>query len=86
MKTIPFPTPATAVRPGPLDREITALGFVPGNPPHLSMASVLADVRVYRTQRCSACRHRGMSVRRWHRGRDHRLVLTCRACGRQTEA
>jgi hypothetical protein len=62
------------------------LGFEPGNPSHLSVASGLADVRVYRTQRCSACRHRGMSVRRYRRGADHRLVLSCRHCGRQTEA
>jgi hypothetical protein len=64
-----------------LDRERAALGSKPGNPPGLTMATVRAEVRIYRAQRCAACRPRGHAVRRYRRGTDQRLVLTRSACG-----
>jgi hypothetical protein len=72
--------------PGPLDRELTALGFRPGAPAHVHPATLSADVRSYRGARCGSCNRRRQSVHPWHRRGEYRLVLTCRGCGHQAEA
>jgi hypothetical protein len=73
---------------GPLDARLIAAGFRPGKPAHVHPATLMADVRIYRNQRCGRCNRRGQAVVPWHhRGHAvYRLVLTCRSCGHQAEA
>jgi hypothetical protein len=70
----------------PLEKELSRRGWEDGAPPHLPAAALDIDLRTYRRMRCGGCGHRGHAVRPLRRGRDYRLLCTCRGCGRQTEA
>jgi len=66
--------------------ELRRLGFVEGAPPHIAPALVDADIRIYNHLACPSCRKRGMRVQPYHRGREYRLVCSCRKCGAEQEA
>jgi hypothetical protein len=67
--------------------ELCRLGFTESAPSHISPALVAADVRIYRTllRAAPGCGHRGHKVTPMHRGREYRLVASCRSCGNAVE-
>lgn len=79
-------TTVTTATEHALVRELRTLGFVEGPPPHIAPALVSADVRIYRNLRCAECGHRGHKIQPMHRGREYRLLCSCRQCGNQCEA
>jgi len=69
-----------------VEQELRRQGFTEGPPASVPPSSVEIDRRCYRDQRCERCRRRGQRVSPFHRGRsEYRLVLTCKACGHQSE-
>ena len=62
-----------------IEHEYHLLGFTKGAPPHVPAEFVQADIRIYARLKCP-CGHRGHKVQPWHRGREYRLLATCRKC------
>lgn len=69
-----------------LRAQLHALGFTEGAPQHIPPAIVQADQRIYKVMKCGECRRRGNKVSPMHRGREYRLLCSCRHCGHQVEA
>ncbi|HTU21791.1 MAG TPA: hypothetical protein VMG10_27380 [Gemmataceae bacterium] len=69
-----------------LAEELHHLGYTEGAPSHIPPTVVAADMRIYRVQRCGECGSRGHKVIPFHRGRQYRLVCSCRKCGSEMEA
>jgi len=63
-----------------IERDLRAMGFTKGAPCHIPPHLVAGDVASYRRMRCAACGHGGHCVAPWHRGREYRLLATCRKC------
>ncbi len=74
----------TTTAPNLID-ELRADGFREGPPAHLDAQALRADLRSYSRLECEQCGHKRHKVTPWHRGREYRLVCSCRACGNATE-
>jgi hypothetical protein len=75
--------PVTA---GALEREWLAQGFAEGPPAHVAADLVDIDRRIYSRMRCVACGHGSHKVQPYHRGREYRLLCSCRKCNSGVEA
>jgi hypothetical protein len=68
------------------ENALRARGFVPGCPPQVTAAVLLADKQAYARQLCPACGRRGARFKPYHRGREYGGVVACRHCPAGEEA
>jgi hypothetical protein len=69
-----------------VEQDLRARGFVPGYPPQVTAAVLLADRQAYSRQLCPACGRRGARFHPYHRGREYGGVVACRHCDFGEEA
>ncbi len=58
-------------------------GWCLGAPKHIDESIVEMDFAAYKRYPCALCGHCRPNLEAQHRGREYRLVATCRDCGHE---
>jgi hypothetical protein len=63
-----------------LQAELSAEGYRPGPPAHLSAAALEIDRQVAREAICDSCDHASLICEPWHNGGSYRCLAVCPQC------